>query len=78
MEVLFVCTYCNFKWTKKVYSASDTDIKCLKCDDKNLIVKELAKTKIDTYIGCPPFEEKKETKESLEDSGCYPFYFGGD
>lgn len=77
MDLFFVCRYCNFSWRKKVYTAENADKKCLKCNDKNLIVKKLDEYRVDAYQGCPPFPEKKE-EVVLEDSTGFPFYWQGD
>lgn len=55
------CTYCGFKWQKEVYAYQTTDqLKCENgnCKDSNLKIRDLSKTKIDTYKGCPPFPKK--------------------
>lgn len=46
-----------------MYSGSHTEEVCTKCGDSNIDVKELSKTKINTYLGCPPFPEEEKKKE---------------
>ncbi len=75
--MLFRCNYCDHSWRKQVYSAESADKKCLKCDDRNLVVKELDKYRVDAYQGCPEFPEKKKEEITLEDHTGFPFYFHG-
>lgn len=66
MELLLICRYCDNKWTRNVYGKASLEEKCVKCGDTNIDVKELSKTKIDSYVGCPPFKEKeKEQKQDF-------------
>ena len=62
MELALTCRYCGHKWEKTVYANVHIDDKCPKCDDRNIDVKELSKSKIDTYAGAPEFV-KKDKKE---------------
>lgn len=75
MEVLLICKYCNNKWTRNLYTGAVVDEKCIQCGDMNLDVKELAKTKIDGYVGCPAFPEKKEEEK---ESPNFPYWHNGD
>jgi hypothetical protein len=80
LEVLIICQYCGHKTTKVIYNQKSlTDETCDKCDDKNLVVKELSKSKIDFYEGCPPFPEKgvKDSESCNPDAG-WPWSMGGD
>ena len=63
MKVQFTCRYCNYKWREDVYSGVVSNKKCEKCCDTNLEVVELDKYRIDSYQGCPPFEDKKKKPE---------------
>lgn len=76
MEIQLTCTYCDKKWRLHAYSDSKIESKCPKCGDTNIVVKELDKTRIDGYIGCPPFPEKTD-KIELEDPSGFPYWFGG-
>ena len=59
MEIKVICSYCDHTIYKTVYDQSSLkDLKCEKCKDKNLFFKDVAKYKIDGYLGCPPFPEK--------------------
>jgi hypothetical protein len=65
--------YCGHKWDKVVYNQqSVVDECCPKCKDRFIKAREYSASKIDTYIGCPPFPVK--LKE--EDSG-WPWGSGG-
>ncbi len=58
------CQYCANRWFLD-YMPNEQP-KCDRCNDTNIRVKDLAKSKIDYYQGAPAFEEK--TKEiKLED-----------
>lgn len=55
--------YCDYKWEGFLYSANIPDDKrCSKCGDSHIRTKDLSDMTIDTYIGCPPFPEKKPKK----------------
>lgn len=61
MEVKIICQYCDHKIVKFIYDVkSVSNMVCEKCKDPNLVAKELSSTKVDAYVGCPPFPEKKE------------------
>lgn len=78
MDIKLTCTYCDHETVKQVYSIHDLDNEtCNKCGDRNLVIKDLAKTKIDTYRGSPPFVEKKDEEIVTIDSG-WPWNMGGD
>lgn len=64
MKVQFTCRYCNHKWREDIYTSSVSNKKCEKCRDTNLDMVELDKYRIDGYVGCPPFEEKKKSIEN--------------
>lgn len=49
------CTYCGFFW--EVRYTSNSDIFCTKCGDRNIIVKNIAKDRIDYYAGAPDFKK---------------------
>lgn len=70
------CQYCNWKWRLHIYSDSKIENKCNKCGDTNITVKELNKTRVDAYQGCPPFEEKKQ--EIILDTPSWPHWLGTD
>lgn len=56
MIVDIECTYCGKKWSRLIYARESLDSeKCSKCNDKNLKVRDQAKSKIDYYGGSPPF-----------------------
>jgi Zn finger protein HypA/HybF involved in hydrogenase expression len=55
------CLYCDLKWEAHVYTKESIDrIRCAKCGDKNLKVKDLSSYKINTYEGAPEFITKPE------------------
>jgi hypothetical protein len=61
LELLLICSYCGNSWNKLAYSlASIENDSCMVCGDKNLIVKDNSKSKIDYYQGSPAFEKKKD------------------
>jgi hypothetical protein len=78
MKVLLVCRYCAYSWERNMYMGEAFQEKCWKCGDTNIDVKDMAKTKIDGYVGCPEFPEKK--KEIKEENGNtdFPFHYGSD
>jgi hypothetical protein len=58
MDVQLECRYCGYIWEKTVYNRSTVEKEaCLKCKDTNLNVRDLAKTKVNTYAGSPPFNK---------------------
>lgn len=64
MKMLLICKYCDHHWQHYVYDDSKTI--CPVCGDKNIRFKDMNDTKVDYYIGCPPFP-KTET--------VYPDYY---
>jgi hypothetical protein len=71
MILALECLYCGHKWEKNAYNAISLESeRCPRCKDSNLKVKELSKSKVDYYVGCPPFPKKEE------DSG-WPWGMGG-
>ena len=73
MEVKITCTYCDHTIYKNVYDTKYLQgLKCEICGDKNLIMKDNAKEKIDSYAGCKPFKEEDQVKAP------YWGYSGGD
>jgi DNA-directed RNA polymerase subunit RPC12/RpoP len=61
MDVEIICKYCGHRTEKHIYSAASLEgIKCSVCGDKEMSVKDLSKTKIDTYAGAPPFTKSEE------------------
>lgn len=60
------CKYCNNKWIKQIYSNAlvNTDC-CPKCNDSNIVIKELSDAKIDYYKGCTPFADEKYDQEQI-------------
>ena len=78
MEVQFVCLYCGEKWRKKVYAGETAQVKCSICGDRNVDAVELSKYRIDSYQGCPPFEEKKKDFKIDLETIDFPFWTRGD
>ena len=62
MDFLLICRYCDHRWelTQEALKYAGYP-KCDKCGDENITIKELAKSKIDAYQGCPEFEYKEES-----------------
>jgi len=72
MKVEITCTYCGHIWVETVYGKYDLENKrCTngECKDRRLVVKDIA-SKIDYYVGCPPFPEK-DNKTSSTYSDMY-------
>lgn len=53
-EATLICKYCNHRWSKVIYNYESLDKSCPKCGDKDLIVEETNKNKIDYYCGKGP------------------------
>lgn len=75
MEAHFTCQYCDHKWRAYISGPDFIPIqhkRCGVCKDTNIIIKPYQSIIIDTYIGCPKFEEKKFTEKytTLDD---YPW-----
>jgi hypothetical protein len=69
MNVIIICQYCGFNEEKTVYNQNTlVNAKCSKCGDKNVELKDLDKTKIDTYSGSPAFKEP-EKEEMVNPDG---------
>lgn len=68
-----ICRYCNKKWEKNIYAGSTTKEICSKCGDTNIDIRELSKTKIDSYIGCPAFKEERKPNTQIDEY----FWHGG-
>lgn len=59
MLVIIICNYCGLRTEKDIYNKSYLeDYKCTKCGDKDIIVKDASKEKVDQYVGCPEFTKK--------------------
>jgi hypothetical protein len=66
MKIEICCNYCGYKTVRNEYDESFIrNLSCYKCNDKDLVIKEVSKSKIDYYMGSPPFEEN--TKSDPED-----------
>lgn len=66
MKLEIECRYCGFKVIKEYYSKTFTKgSSCEKCKDTNLIVRDLEKTKIDQYQGCPEFPNTNSRRMML-------------
>ena len=76
MKALLTCLYCNHKWERNLYMGDAFEEKCGKCGDSNIDVKDLAKTKIDGYLGCKPFPDKEVKEESGNTD--FPFHYRSD
>lgn len=64
MKIHFECKYCGKQWRDVFYSeASIKNQRCRYCDDKNLKVRDLTDSRIDYYVGCPPFPSEVEKIE---------------
>lgn len=60
MRIHLECIYCGHIWDRLIYSEDQiSKIKCIKCGDRKLKVKDYKDNKLDSYIGCPPFPEKE-------------------
>lgn len=54
------CKYCGHSWEAFSYNiAALKEKKCTRCDDRHIRIQEIDDTKIDTYVGSPPFPKKK-------------------
>jgi DNA-directed RNA polymerase subunit RPC12/RpoP len=52
------CTYCGYKWLQEYYNEYLLlSLKCVKCNDKKLKLKNPSENKINTYDGSPPFKD---------------------
>jgi len=74
MNILFKCTYCGNDWVEKRFftSVSEISAQCPKCGDKKVKAKDADGDRIDSYIGCPPFEKAQKLElESPEDDRDY-------
>lgn len=70
MKVHITCKYCGHFWEKSVGPLWDPRYaECVKCHDKNLVVRDVADMKIDTYQGAPPFEEDKTNQYDNSEYG---------
>jgi len=59
IEVSLECQYCGHKWIYRAYSKASIDkLKCNKCSDSNLTVRNLSDNKIDYYQGSPAFPQE--------------------
>lgn len=66
MDLQFICRYCDHKWERNVYGTQGLENeRCPKCNDLDIQIKDLSKTKIDTYAGAPAFKEKEEETGEL-------------
>lgn len=76
MNISFECQYCGHKWDEFLrWGVSNIQPKCVKCGDKNVKAKKVEEAKIDTYVGCPPFEKtsvKTENRSDNNDDNEYP------
>ena len=78
MDVVINCQYCGYKTVKVIYNQKSLEDEiCSKCGDRNLVIKELSKTKIDSYAGSPAFPEKDKSDNCNPDAG-WPWNTGGD
>ena len=80
MEVKITCWYCDHTVYKTVYDQRGLqDLTCIICKDPNLIIKDVAKDRLDTYAGSPPFEDKKDSDKFENESIKAPYWnWGGD
>jgi hypothetical protein len=82
MKVELHCQYCGYKSEREVFDPKYLKgDRCRKCNDLNLVVRELSAVKIDTYkmdqekkvetfdsyIGCPAFPPKVEKKQEVKE-----------
>lgn len=60
MKKLFrlTCTYCNHIWDINYHSQEE--IRCPKCNDRNIKAEDLREGKIDYYVGSPPFPDENK------------------
>lgn len=73
MELLLTCRYCNNTWRLNPETLKANGYpECSKCGDENIDIKELDKSRIDSYIGCPKFPEPKEESGNTD----FPFWSG--
>jgi hypothetical protein len=81
MNFLLSCRYCGYEWNKMGYGHISEDESCLKCNDKNIDVRDLSKTKVDYYAGSPSFQDTtEEIKDNETGMSDFPFWMtsGGD
>lgn len=63
-----ICTYCNKKWERNIYSSSNvTEFECPVCGDKHVKIKDLTIDKVDYYAGSPPFQDQEPTINWMEE-----------
>jgi hypothetical protein len=79
MEVEILCQYCGHKNVTVIYNQKSLEGEtCNKCNDKNLIVREVSKSKIDYYEGSPAFPEKEKDSNDCNPDAGWPWGMGGD
>jgi hypothetical protein len=66
MEITAICLYCDHK--RLFHSEITNYIKCEVCGDANIKYKKIEDSKVDYYVGCPPFPPKKESLPKEKDS----------
>lgn len=77
MVVELEFTYCGKKWNHVARSQAEIELmKCSKCGDSGLKVRDASKSKIDGYAGCPPFPEKKNAAKDIQYYGLPDDYYG--
>lgn len=69
MLVSIDCNYCGFGWEE--FWDDSHDYRCHKCNDSNLNIESIEKSKVDYYKGAPAFvisqEKVKINLESVKD-----------
>lgn len=60
MRVEYICNYCDFRRIAHSFSMPHKGI-CTKCKSTDIKFDNLEESRIDYYVGCPPFEKGDET-----------------
>jgi hypothetical protein len=68
-----VCQYCDYRW--EVNYAPKEEARCLVCKDNNIRVIDLFQSKVDYYVGCPPFKDNEEDGKVNRDSEVEKWFF---
>lgn len=72
---VLVCKYCDWRRTITALTSHwANQEKCQRCNSKDTYVKDVKRSKIDTYVGCPPFPSDlfDVSTPSDWDNGDYP------
>ena len=61
MKMQITCNYCDYKWEQFIYSSMKDSLKCDRCGDKQLRVRDIADIKVDYYLDCTPFPNDSDS-----------------